>query len=59
MPQRSVLGPLLSLVFSNDITEVITNCSIRLFADTCLFIEVDNREGAALLLNDDLKKIEN
>ncbi len=38
-----VLGPLLFLLYINDLTAVIAHCNIRLFADdTCLFIEVDN-----------------
>ena len=37
MPQGSVLGPLLFLVYINDIVNVVQNCNIRLFADdTCL-----------------------
>ncbi len=60
MPQGSVLGPLLFLLFMNDITHVVNSCNIRLFADdTCLFIEVDNRDAAAEQINRDLESIHN
>jgi hypothetical protein len=53
------LGPLLFLIFINDITYVIRRCKIRLFADdTCLYIEVDDSEEAAEALNEDLDKIQ-
>ena len=58
MPQGSILGPLLFLVFINDIVEEI-NSSIRLFADdTSLYIIVDDPLDAAIQLNADLPRID-
>ena len=57
VPQGSILGPLLFIMFINDIVKEI-HSNIRLVADdTSLYIIVDFPDSAAQILNVDLERI--
>ena len=56
VPQGTVLGPHLFLMFINDISEVVSS-TIRLFADDCLVYRTINSPEDELLLQKDLDNL--
>jgi hypothetical protein len=57
VPQGTVIGPLLFLIFINDITQEI-NATVRLFADDCLVYRTIQTEEDSQALQSDLNKLD-
>ena len=57
MPQGTVLGPLLFLLYINDLPENV-KANVKLFADDCLLYKEINNISDGQYLQNDLKALE-
>ena len=57
VPQGTVLGPLLFLVYVNDLPDCIQHSTIRLFADDCILHWPIQSESHVILLQEDINSL--
>ena len=58
VPQGSILGPLLFLIYLNDLPEVISHFSIYLFEDNTKLVKLIRSEVDSSLLQEDINSLE-
>ncbi len=58
VPQGTVLGPLLFIFYLNDLTWVVKNCTLKMFADdTLIYYASSNVNDINNMINEDLKNV--
>ena len=58
--QGSILGPLLFILYMNDLSKVVKNCKVSLYADdTCLYVSSKDPVQMQTMINEDLASIQN
>ncbi len=59
VPQGSILGPMLFLLFINDMPDVISKCNMEMYADdTLMYAHGTDLDKLKNILNNDLKQLE-